>query len=88
MYNYNNSKCSKNTFVNMHLYTQFYTQNYYSYTYILLCKYIYIYIYISSCRAAHTNFHDSLATRLYRPSLPAGLLDYIQCPYRAVVNKF
>ena len=28
----------------------------------------------------------SLSIRLYRPSLPAGLLDYILCSYRAVVK--
>ena len=30
----------------------------------------------------------SLATRLYRLSLPEGLLGYIQCPHRAAVGKF
>ena len=30
----------------------------------------------------------SLAIRLYRPSLPVGLLDFIQCPYRTVGDKF
>ena len=30
----------------------------------------------------------SLAIRLYRPSLPSGLLDNILCLYRAVVDKF
>ena len=30
----------------------------------------------------------SVATRLYYPSLPAGLVDLILCPYRAVVDKF
>ena len=35
--------------------------------------YIYIYIYISSCRAASTDFPDSLANRLYSPSDSARL---------------
>ena len=30
----------------------------------------------------------SLAIRLYLPSLPTGLQDYILCPYRAIVDKF
>ena len=30
----------------------------------------------------------SLVIRLYHLSLPAGLLDYTQCPYRTVVGKF
>ena len=30
----------------------------------------------------------SLAICLYHPSLPVGLLDYIQFPYRAIVHKF
>ena len=30
----------------------------------------------------------SLTIRLYCPSLPVGLLDYTQCLYRAVVDKF
>ena len=30
----------------------------------------------------------SVAIGLYRPSLPAGLLDNILYPYRAVVDKF
>ena len=30
----------------------------------------------------------SLATRLYRPLLPAGLPDYILCLYRTVVDMF
>ena len=29
----------------------------------------------------------SLTIHLYHPSLPVGLLDYIPCPYRAVVDK-
>ena len=51
--------------------------------------YIYIYIYISlSCHAANLDFHDSLSTLVYYPSLPAGLLDYFLYPYRTVVDKF
>ena len=46
----------------------------------------------STCRTACTDFLDSLslslAIRPYHPSLPAGLLDYITCPNRAVVDKF
>ena len=49
--------------------------------------YIYIYIYISSYSAARTDFPDPLVIRLYNPSRPAGLLDYIQCSHRAVVDK-
>ena len=30
----------------------------------------------------------SLAICSYHPSLPAGLLDYILCPYRVVADKF
>ena len=33
-------------------------------------------------------FSLSLSIHLYYPSLPAGPLDYILCPYRAVVDKF
>ena len=53
--------------------------------------YIYIYIYISSPRfTANTGFADTLilAIRLYHPSLPVYLIDYIQCPYRPVIDKF
>ena len=51
----------------------------------------------SSCHADSTDFSDSLSLSLslslsftiylYHPSLPASLLDYILCPYRAVVDK-
>ena len=30
----------------------------------------------------------SLTIRLYHPSFTTGLLDYILCPYRAVVDRF
>ena len=55
--------------------------------------YIYIYIYIQvHIRIMSFPEHGfpwpSLAIRLYRPSLPAGLRDYILRPYRAVVDKF
>ena len=34
------------------------------------------------------DFPDSLTICSYDPSLPAGLLDYILCLYRAVLDKF
>ena len=40
----------------------------------------------SSSHAASTDF--SLAIQTNHPSLPVGLLDYILCPYRAVVCMF
>ena len=40
------------------------------------------------CRAASTGFPDSFAIRLYHPSLPPGLVNYILFPHWAVVNKF
>ena len=52
-----------------------------------------MYIYIS-CHAASMGSPDSLslspylAIRLYHPSRQAGLLEYILCSYRAVVDKF
>ena len=42
----------------------------------------------SSCHAASTDLDDSLAIYLYHPSLPVGPLEYILCPYRAVVDRF
>ena len=43
----------------------------------------------SSSHAANTDFPDSLSpSPAYHPSLPVGVLDYILCPYRAVVGKF
>ena len=39
----------------------------------------------SSCHAANTDFPDSLAIGLYPPLLPASPLDYILCPYKAVL---
>ena len=44
-----------------------------------------MYISSSSCRAASTDFPNSLAIRHYHPSLLAGLPGYIQCPYKAVL---
>ena len=46
-----------------------------------------MHLYISSCRAASTDFIDSLGIRLYHPSLPTCPLDYIVCPYRAVIDR-
>ena len=46
--------------------------------------YIYIYIFI----IIMLSYWLSLAIHPYHPPLPAGLLDYILCPYRAVVDKF
>ena len=47
-------------------------------------------IYISSwsCHTSSMYFSLSLAIHPYHPLLPAGLLNNIQCPYRAVVGKF
>ena len=39
-----------------------------------------------SCHAASTDFPDSLSILFYHLSFPAGLLDNILCPYRAVVH--
>ena len=53
--------------------------------------YIYIYIYISSSNTASMDSPPlslSLTIRPYRPSLSAGLPDYILCLYRAVVGRF
>ena len=33
-------------------------------------------------------FFATIRCRLYPPSLPAGLLNYILCPYRALVDEF
>ena len=55
---------------------------------VCVCVCVYIYIYIS-CHDASTDFPDYLQPfSLYLPSLPAGLLKYTMCPYRAVVAKF
>ena len=40
------------------------------------------------CPTVGTYFPGSLTIRLYHPSLPVGLLDYILCPNRAGVDKF
>ena len=57
--------------------------------------YIYIYIYniallawISLTLSLSIYIYIYLTIFLYHPSLLAGLLDYIMCPYRAIVNKF
>ena len=46
----------------------------------------------SSCGATNMDFPDFLSLShticLYYPSLLAGSLDYILCPYRAVVDMF
>ena len=48
-----------------------------------------MYIYSSSFCAASTDFPDFLSPIfLSHPSLLAGLLNYIQCPYGAVVDRF
>ena len=60
------------------------------------CDSVIIYHFISSsssssaCRTICTDFPNplSLAICLYHPSLPVGLLDYILCPYIAIVDGF
>ena len=47
-----------------------------------------MYISSSSCRAARTDFPDSLAKSLCYPSIPVGLPGHTLCPYRAVEDKF
>ena len=43
---------------------------------------------LSSCRAANTDFRNSLSPYVYHPSLLAGLPGYILYPYRAAVDRF
>ena len=51
-----------------------------------MCVRVYIYIYISC--AVNMDFSDTLAIRTYQFPLLADLLNYIQCPYRDVVDMF
>ena len=62
----------------------------------VLCLYIYIYIYCICVHVYNHHHHHhmvqlawislSLAIRLYHSLLLAGPLDYILCPYRAIVD--
>ena len=58
----------------------------YIHTYIHINFHIYIYIYIMSCCELRPSSLTSLAIRLNRPSLRAGLLRYVLYQHRAAVD--
>ena len=75
----------------------------YIYFYILVCVYIYMYMYNSIYAHIyvyiyiyyhhhHVPLHAQISLILtiyvYHPLLLIGLLDYILCPYRSMVDKF
>ena len=80
----------------MYLYAYIYIYIYMS-IYVYMCEYVYvdiymrIYLYISIYHHLLVSLAwislTSLAIRLHCPILPEGLLGYIVCPYRAVVDK-